>query len=58
MLWRAGVSASKAMYVEPQRKIRPDVPVKIIEGAGHIVCIFKPDFKAAVKGWLERDAAK
>ena len=37
-----------ALYVEPLRKLRPDVPVKTIAGAGHLLCVLKPGFKAAV----------
>jgi len=38
----------KAMYVDPLIKIRPDIPVTEISGAGHLNCIFKPDFKAGI----------
>ena len=36
--------------------IRPDWPVKIIDGAGHIDCIFKPQFKDELKKWLDKEA--
>jgi pimeloyl-ACP methyl ester carboxylesterase len=38
----------KPLYVEPLVKIRPDWPVTIIPNAGHIVCVIKPEFRAAV----------
>lgn len=42
----------KALYVDPLREVRPDVPVKVIEEAGHITCIFKPGFKKSVNELL------
>lgn len=42
----------KALYVEPLRKVRPDVPVKVIEDAGHIACILKPGFRKTVNDIL------
>jgi pimeloyl-ACP methyl ester carboxylesterase len=44
----------RRLYVAPLEKIRPDWPVHVVAGAGHILCIFKPDFKAQVQGALER----
>ena len=38
----------RRMYVEPLERIRPDWPVTIIAGAGHISCIAKPQFKEAL----------
>jgi len=38
----------RRMYVEPLERIRPDWPVTIIAGAGHISCIAKPEFKSAL----------
>ncbi len=38
----------RRMYVEPLQRIRPDWPVTIIAGAGHISCITKPQFKTAL----------
>ena len=43
-----GRDPCKPMYIDPLRKVRPDVPVKVIEDAGHITCILKPGFKKAV----------
>jgi pimeloyl-ACP methyl ester carboxylesterase len=36
------------LYVEPLERIRPDWPVTIIPGAGHISCVTKPEFKTAM----------
>lgn len=38
----------KKLYVEPLEVIRPDWPVTTIPGAGHIVCVMKPEFREAV----------
>ena len=35
--------------MEPLRTLRPDVPVKVIEGAGHLTCIVQPQFKKEIK---------
>jgi pimeloyl-ACP methyl ester carboxylesterase len=40
-------------FVEPLHKLRPDVPIKIIDDANHISCVTKPQFKADVKELLE-----
>jgi len=44
----------RSMYVEPLRFVRPDWPVKVIVGAGHVNCIFKPDFLAQLEAALNR----
>jgi pimeloyl-ACP methyl ester carboxylesterase len=41
------------MYVEPLQKIRPEWPVTLIEGAGHLNCIVQPQFKEQLLKWLE-----
>ncbi len=46
------------MYVEPLRRVRPDWPVHIIEGANHVSCIMKPDFKAQIEDALTQSGAK
>jgi pimeloyl-ACP methyl ester carboxylesterase len=46
----------KKLYVAPLERIRPDWPVKIIDGAGHINCIFKPQFKEELKKWVDKEA--
>jgi pimeloyl-ACP methyl ester carboxylesterase len=48
----------RQQFVEPLRALRPDVPVKVIEGAGHLDCIFKPAFKEAIKTFLDSPPAK
>jgi pimeloyl-ACP methyl ester carboxylesterase len=40
-------------YVEPLRPIRPDWPVHIIAGAGHLNCPGKPEFKTQLQAALE-----
>ena len=40
-------------YVEPLQKLRPDVPVKIVAGAGHLTCLAKPEFKKEIKAYLD-----
>ena len=40
-------------YVAPLQKLRPDVPVKIVEGAGHVTCLAKPEFKKEIKAFLD-----
>ncbi len=42
------------LYVTPLQKARPDWHVTIVKGAGHINCIFRRDFKDALKTWLDR----
>ena len=43
----------RRMYVEPLRRIRPDWPEHVIEGAGHLNCILKSEFKAQLKAALD-----
>jgi pimeloyl-ACP methyl ester carboxylesterase len=40
-------------FVEPLHKLRPDVPIKIVDNANHISCVTKPQFKQDVKAFLE-----
>jgi pimeloyl-ACP methyl ester carboxylesterase len=44
----------KRMYVDPLEKIRPDWPVTVIDNAGHISCIAKPQFKAELLKSIEK----
>jgi pimeloyl-ACP methyl ester carboxylesterase len=44
----------RRMYVEPLQRARPDWPVTVIDGAGHINCILKSQFQDALKSALER----
>jgi pimeloyl-ACP methyl ester carboxylesterase len=53
-----GSDPLKQMFVEPLQKLRPDVPVKVVEGAGHMDCIFKPEFKATIKMFLDKPLTK
>jgi pimeloyl-ACP methyl ester carboxylesterase len=46
----------RRLYVAPLERVRPDWPVKIIDGAGHLNCIFKPQFKEELKKWLDRES--
>jgi len=48
----------KRLYVAPLEQIRADWPVKIIEGAGHLNCIFKPQFKEELKKWLDQQTRR
>ena len=47
-----GSDGLRQKYVEPLRQLRPDVPVKIVEGADHVTCVFHPEFKKGIKGSL------
>ena len=46
----------RRLYVAPLEQIRPDWPVKVIPGAGHVNCIFPPEFKNRIKDWLDQQA--
>jgi len=46
----------RKLYVEPAAAARPDWPVVVIEGAGHLNCIFKPQFQSELKKTLARQA--
>jgi pimeloyl-ACP methyl ester carboxylesterase len=48
----------KRLYVDAAQAARPDLPVVVIEGAGHLNCIFKPQFKEELKKALDRQAKK
>lgn len=43
--------------VDPLREVRSDIPVLEIEGANHITCIFRPEFKQAIKDFLDKQPA-
>jgi len=47
----------RRMYVDPLRQIRPDIPVQIVPGAGHIACILKPEFKTDLNTALSKNLA-
>jgi hypothetical protein len=42
----------RRMYVEPLEKIRADWKVEVIDGAGHLNCIVKEQFKEGVVKWI------
>ncbi len=48
----------RARTVEPLRQLRPDVPINVIAGANHLTCIGKPEFKAALKNFLNHNTAE
>jgi len=42
----------RPLYVMPLERVRPDWPVKIVPGAGHLSCILRPEFKADLENAL------
>jgi len=46
----------KRMYVDPLEPVRPDWPVVVIDGAGHISCIVKDQFKSELVKWIDKNA--
>jgi pimeloyl-ACP methyl ester carboxylesterase len=46
----------RRMYVEPLRRIRTDWPEHVIDAAGHLNCIMKPDFRTQLKTALDSNA--
>jgi hypothetical protein len=44
----------RRLYVEPLHSLRPDFPVVIILGAGHVNCIAKEQFQTELLGWIEK----
>ncbi|MFO0947322.1 MAG: alpha/beta hydrolase [Planctomycetota bacterium] len=44
--------------VDVLEKIRPDVPVVTIEGANHLNCIFRPEFREGIKKYLDQQTKK
>jgi pimeloyl-ACP methyl ester carboxylesterase len=48
----------KNLYVTPLTQVRKDWPVVVIEGAGHLDCILKAQFKDEIKKWLDKNARK
>ncbi|MBI3735648.1 hypothetical protein HY256_03935, partial [Candidatus Sumerlaeota bacterium] len=45
---------TKRRYVEPLRKLRPEIPVTIVPGATHLTCIAKREFKDALVNFLDK----
>ncbi|OAI38977.1 hypothetical protein AYO40_06200 [Planctomycetaceae bacterium SCGC AG-212-D15] len=48
----------RKMYVDPLLTVRKDWPVIEIEGAGHINCIMKKEFKDHIAKWLAKQTKK
>lgn len=46
----------RRLYVEPAAAVRTDWPIVVIHDAGHLNCIFKPQFKDELKKALDRQA--
>jgi pimeloyl-ACP methyl ester carboxylesterase len=46
----------KRLYVDPLGPVRPDWPVVVIDGAGHINCIVKDQFKNGLASWIGKNA--
>ncbi|HEY2249681.1 MAG TPA: alpha/beta hydrolase [Planctomycetaceae bacterium] len=44
----------RRLYVAPLQQVRDDWPVVVIEGAGHMNCIFKDQFKAELEKALDK----
>jgi pimeloyl-ACP methyl ester carboxylesterase len=42
----------RRLYVEPLLRVRPDWPEHVIQGAGHINCVAKPDFNTQLEAAL------
>jgi pimeloyl-ACP methyl ester carboxylesterase len=45
----------KRLYVTPLEQVRSDWPVVEIDGAGHITCIMKREFRDAIVAWLRKN---
>jgi pimeloyl-ACP methyl ester carboxylesterase len=45
-------------FVEPLQKLRPDVPVEIVQGADHLSCVNQLQFKEDIKGFLNNPPMK
>jgi len=48
----------RRLYVEPLLRVRPDWPKRVIQGAGHINCVMKPDFKTQLEAALDQTLLK
>jgi pimeloyl-ACP methyl ester carboxylesterase len=46
----------RKLYVAPLEQVRPDWPVTVIEGAGHMNCIFKEQFKEELEKAVDKHA--
>jgi pimeloyl-ACP methyl ester carboxylesterase len=57
---RVIIGSADGLYesrVKPLSEARPDVPVVLIDGATHINCMFREEFKTAVRAFLDAQAA-
>jgi pimeloyl-ACP methyl ester carboxylesterase len=43
----------RRLYVEPLLRVRPDWPEHVVQDAGHINCVTKPDFKTQLEAALD-----
>ena len=48
----------RRLYVQPLEKARPDWKVFEIEGAGHLNCIMKPQFREEIASWIRKNKEK
>jgi len=46
----------KSLYVAPLTRVRKDWPVTEIQGAGHLNCIMKEQFRNELKKWLDKNS--
>ena len=46
------------LYVTPLSRVRKDWSIVVIEGAGHLDCIVKAQFKDELKKWLDKNARR
>jgi pimeloyl-ACP methyl ester carboxylesterase len=47
----------RMMYVTPLLQNRPNTPVQVVPGAGHIACVIKPEFKTDIDAALSKNLA-
>lgn len=43
--------------VKPMQGVRADIPVTLIDGANHTTCIFRPEFRQAIREFLDHQPA-
>ena len=48
----------RRLYVEPLVRVRTDWPEHVVQGAGHMNCILKPDFKTQIEAALDQGRPK
>lgn len=42
----------RRLYVDPLARVRPDWPIEIVEGAGHMNCVASPEFAERIEAFL------